>query len=258
MGLSTIVDWLNENEQRAYPLTTDSPATIEANGTLVNFHKVVLDANIVFIEDDMPAEVKLEKVTSNGTDVTLYVSGANSETFLVTGVNSATYPVYVRNGQGSLLVLGEELKACLTAANPSLELSDVKFEPTVASEFRGRLRGVTSLAFNGVTLVGPVDLKEGYQTGIEFRDGNILYLAASPSEGIPLDCRNFFENELDYDCADIVSWINGATPTDNGGKLRLIAGRNVRIFEDKENSKIYIGLDFDDGDICPVPNLPPK
>lgn len=258
MGQSTIVEWLNENEQRAYPLLTDSPNEVTSNDVSLSLHKLILDANLVYIEDDLPDQVKLERIESDGTAVTLFISGEFSVPFIIDDVLNADYPAYIRNAQGSLLVLGEELKTCVTAANPSLELSGVVFEPSVASEFRGRLRGVTSLVINGATLVGAIELVEGVQTGIEFRHEDTLFLSAGPNEGLPLDCRNFFENELVYDCGDVVSWINGARSAENGGKLTLKAGRNIKIFEDRESSKIYIGLDFDSEDICEIPNLPPK
>lgn len=259
MGQSTVVEWLNENSNRAYPLLSDTSTEVSGNGGVtINVQNIILDANIVYTEDDLPDVVKLESISSNGNDLTFRISGESSEVFLLENALTATYPNYIRNSQGSLLVLGEEAKACVIAANPSLELTDVIFEPSVVSECRGRLRGVTSLSFSGSTLVGLVELVEGYQTGIEFKVGNTLYISASPSEGLPLDCRNFFQNELVYDCGVAVSWVNGATAAENGGRLKLTAGRNIRIFEDKENSKIYIGLDFEPEDICVLPSIPPK
>lgn len=258
MGQSTITEWINENAHRAYPLTVDSTKEAVGNDTPMDLHKIILDANLVYVDDDMPEQVKLEKIESDGVDITLYVSGENSVPFVVTEALTAEYPVYIRNDRGSLLVIGEAVKACLLGAQPSIELSGVVFEPSVCSEVRGRLRGVTSLTLANNMLVGDIELVEGFQTGIEFQDKNVLYIAAGNSEGLPLDCRNFFANELEYDCGDIVSWINGATASENGGTLKLIAGRNIKIYEDKEYNKIFIGLDFDPEDICVVPALPPN
>jgi hypothetical protein len=252
MGLSTTVEWLNENEQRAYPLTSDSTDQILG----ISLFKCFLDANIVYTNEEMPIDVYLTQIDSDGTDIEVFLSGQAMPSFSIVAAAGASYPVYVRNSSGSLLVVGEEIKKFLPYTSTLVE--GTKFEPSVVSEIRGRLGGVASLGINGNMLSGPITFEEGVQVSVNFPDTHTWFMAVGNSEGIPLDCSDFFSDELEYDCGNIVSWINGATAVENGGSLKLTAGQNVKIYEDRDNRKIYIGLDFTEGDYCERPQLPPR
>jgi hypothetical protein len=256
MPQSIVTEWLNENSQRAYPLTTGSTNLITVGSVSYELQKVILDANLVYLLDFMPEEVFLTRVEISGNNVSFYITGDNSPPFVVTDVPNATFPVYVRNSQGSLLVLGEELLT-LFSTNTSHEYSNVTFEPSVVSEFIGRLRGINSVTFNNHTFVGTINIKEGYQTNVQFKPNNVIYVSAGSSEGIPIGCQNFFSDEIADDCGTIVSWVNGASPLENGGNLRIVAGPHIKIFNDKDNSRIYIGLDFESVDVCKAKPLPP-
>ena len=82
-----------------------------------------------------------------------------------------------------------------------------------------------------------------------------VQITVGRNEGLVLGCTSYF-TEPD-DCSSVISNINGATPTISGGTIKLIAGDHVKIFEDPQRSRIYIGLDFGPNDTCTTTPLPP-
>lgn len=214
-----------------------------------NLESLILDACLVFTTT-VPSPVNLISVVV-GTNYIISVTGQSS--FTVLDAANAEYPYYVRNTQGSLLVIGESIKEI-----ESNSTFNVPFEPTVCYEFSSEWSGVDSISFNNsAPLSGEITFSEGYQFGIDVSGSNIS-LSADKSRGNPVDCSKFFPGYVPDDCSNIISYINGVGVINNGDDFSLSAGSHIAIYPDKENHRIYIGLNFDDPsqDICPaiIPN----
>ncbi len=243
MIASLIVDWLNENEFRGYPLRENTARSIGTTGLILD--PVVLDANLVYTSQPLPATVKLVSLTVAGVAVTFQIT--DQPAFLIPDRTTAEYPVYLRNSEGSLLVIGEAVKII---PNGIYLFANTAFEDCVASEFRGDWLGCTSLNFPGKPpMVGTSNWIEGYQFDIKIK-GSTIHLGANSNYGIPLSCEKFFEDIVDDDCDELVSFINGAATVTNPDIMRFIAGPSVAIFDDPPNHRIYIGLTFDENDVC--------
>jgi hypothetical protein len=263
MGESTVVEWLNENQQRAYPLTANSTRWVSMGTVTIDIYPLILDARFAY-STTLPTDIKLESIEKTGTVLVFTITGV--PTF---AIDTATeqFPCYMRNANWDLLVIGDtatDVVANLTDGQ-ILSLTSVYFEPTVAVELTGAALGVSSINFKSSTFgaddnivnSGDVTLVEGYQTDIQFGD-QVVKIAIGRNEGIPLGCENFFTDDLAYDCDSVISSINGASPRQTGGTITLVAGDHVKIYEDPEKNRIYIGLDFTAADICSTTMTPPR
>jgi len=229
------LEWLNENSLRCYPLQEDGNKTFL---TTLSLNRCILDALLLYTEPVNRNAVKLESIVVNGQQVTIMVTGQPEFAFNRSG---CVYPVYVYNTNGSVLAVGEEF--ALVNANASF--SGIRFEPTCVIDTSGVWRGVTSLAER----TGVVEFKEGFQFGLAINQQTVK-MTADRNAGRPISCQRFFENVVADDCNEIISYVNGVTSSDNPGKIVLKAGPHVQIFDDPENHRIYIGLDFDSLDVC--------
>lgn len=240
MAESLVVEWLNENYYRAYPLKEGLTPVVIGQ---FDFFKSVLDACLVYSTLPVGA-VHLYGFGVNGYDLNIYVTGQS--VFTITNYKTATYPYYVRNTENSLLVLGEECKSIPNTRKDNLTF---EFEESVCFETGGAWEGVSSIAFNDdATLTGEINFKEGYQFDIGI-SGKVLSLEAGKQYGIAIDCTKYFE--LTNDCSNLVGFINGTGVVENPGDFSIIAGENISIFSDKPNHRIYIGFNFSKkSDIC--------
>ncbi len=238
---SLISEWLNENEQRAYPLMQDS--TLVVGG--ISLEQCLVDANIVYTGSVMPDNVALTQIVISSNAV-LTISGG--QTFTVDF--SGSFPQYIRNGQGSLLVVTDSIK--LIPAG-TYALTDTYFESAVCREFYGDWKGVDSISFEGVSgaKVGQITWNALLQMLIKIKGGKIT-LQAGKDLGTPVDCTQYFPS-IPSDCQDIISFINNSAPTGSPNIFQFIAGGNVVIYEDPTNNRIYIGLNFAKKDICQIP-----
>lgn len=141
-----------------------------------------------------------------------------------------------------------------------LELDNIIFEETTAIQFDGPWMGVTSVSFNSpFGLSGELDWIEGYQFRIDINDNKVT-LGARRNYGQPVSCEQFFDSIVN-DCSDIISYINSVGVAGNPGNFTFIAGPHVKLYEDVENHRIYVGLNFDTPDVCktvlpnPIPNI---
>lgn len=250
MSLSTVVEWLNENALRAYPLISSSPRFFQCGSNVVDLYGVIVDANFVY-KTQLPSNVQLTSIIIAGSNVTFTVN--ELPTFTIS-LSSPTFPIYARNSNNDLLVIGDQ--AVNLVGDATYAFNDVIFEPTIAVEIANELSGVSSLQLGDKAWTGVINLLEGYQVDITVVD-NSLQITVGRNEGQVLPCQNFFSDSLTYDCGQVISYINGASPADSGGILTLKAGDHIKIFEDKEQGRIYIGFDFNVTDICPSPLLGP-
>ena len=248
MNESVGLEWLDENFYRAYPLTSASNATVALDGATIEFKYILLDANFVY-STQQPNRVLLENVQRNGDVITFTVTGLPTFELNVNG----PFPSYCYNSNFDLLVISA--MALNIPDGADIILTDVEFEPVVATELSGEYQGVNGIAFNGETIAaGVITLVEGYQTSLNI-NGQTINVNIGRNEGIPLPCQDFFS--LASDCSNVISFLNGTTPIRSGGIVKLKAGSNVKIFEDPEVNRIYIGLDFATEDNCQTTELPP-
>jgi len=125
MSESLIVDWLNENEYRAYPLR-------EINTDVTPY---IVDASFVY--DSLPITSYLTSVEVIANTVTVTVTGQDAFVFTIT--DSSDDFLYNRNSQGSLLVVSKKIWQA-----PSTYNLLIPFEDCVSSEFSGDWLGVSS------------------------------------------------------------------------------------------------------------------
>lgn len=264
---SSVLEWLEENSYRAYPLQAQGNRGFQNGLTL---DALILDAQLVFhgAEDNrqMPAAVKLEAITVNDSQLSFTITNQPTFTFNRTG---ASYPVYLRNSNNSLLVVSA-VAADITA---NAAFTDVVFEDCCCVPIFGLNAGVKSLtlqrsgsflaagdlnsSLSTVTLEDTIELKEGRQFDVQV-NGQVLKLAAGRNYGIPIGCGDWFTDlGVEDNCASLVSSVNGVRPETSPGPILLRGGANIKIFADPEFHRIYIGLDFDAEDVCNVVKAQP-
>jgi len=240
MGDSLIIDWINENENRSYPLQYIPNS---AGSALDN---VILDAAIFYDGETIHNIVYLTEIEVSGNDRIIKITGQPN--FTAASVATATYPLYIRNSKKSLLVIGSGIKDIAETT----VYENVRFEGSVCYFFTKPWRGVSSLGFNNATpLTGEIVFEEGYQFGIDVT-GSVIELDANRNKGEPIGCTKFF-NSIPDDCSSIISFMNGVGVVNQGDNFQLVAGPNISIFNDPENHRIYIGLNFEKDDVCETP-----
>jgi hypothetical protein len=240
-----IVEWLNENELRAYPL-------IEGKTIAAIPDNTILDLQLVLDENTSPVGAELIDFTVGFYQVTINFTGNNSFSFSYTNgetgsLSDISYPLYLRNDKGSLLVLG---KGLMEVETYSTIVCNVPVEPATVYQFGGAWLGVTSLnsspkylsiansvepelplvvdeTTNGV--IGDVELDPGYNFRINFNN-NLINMAAGFGYGLQMSCNTHFIDPSLLDCPDIVSYINGVPP-DSSGVFRFTAGSNIYLFD---------------------------
>ena len=241
-----IIDWLNENELRAYPLIEGKTISDIPDNTILDL-QLVLDTNT------SPAGAKLIDFTVGLYEVAINFTGSN--TFNLTyateseggSLNDLKYPIYIRNDKGSLLVLG---KGLIDVAPYSTINCNVPVEPATVFQFGGAWLGVTSLSGNpkylsiansiepqlpltkdltSNSLIGDTQLDSGYNFRINFNN-NLINLAVGFGYGLQMSCNTHFIEPSLLDCPDIVSYINGIPP-DSAGVFRFTAGNNIFLFD---------------------------
>ena len=264
---SSILEWLEENQYRAYPLQAVGQRGFQ---TALSLDSLILDAQLLFHgtanNRQLPAEVKLESIVVAGSQLTLTVTNQPSFSFNRTG---ASYPMYLRNSNNSLLVVSSVADTITVDA----AFTDVKFEDCVCTPVFGLNAGVQSLTLQRsgdslaagdrtssisiVTLEGLIELKEGRQFDIQLQ-GQTLKLGAGRNFGVPIGCGDWFTDlGVEDNCGDLVSSINGVRPEASPGPIFLKGGQHIKIFSDPEFHRIYIGLDFDAEDVCNVVKTQP-
>lgn len=256
MSIPTVLEWTDENKYRAYPLTSNSPQFIIINGTQIDCYCLFRDANFIYTST-MPVNIDIT-VEKTGDDL-IFVATGLARFYITNPQSSDSYPLYIMSDDNrSTLILGEEVLNLKTALTDSVLVDfNVTFEPCTAIQLTGQMAGVSSISFNGTVISsGDITLIEGYQTDIQFNDQTIE-VTVGRNSGIPLGCSPFFSGIVPNDCGSIISFINGASPRTSGTTITLKAGDNVQIFEDPEKSRLYIGLNFDSGDVCQPTTLPP-
>lgn len=241
MANPVVLDWLDENSFRSYPIK-ESVQKVSSLSTILT-NNVILDASIVF--PSVQANCELTSIVVTDTTATFNITTGQS--FVID--KTATFPQYVRNAQHSLLVVGEGI---LQFPNGTHNFSSLAFEPSVVTEFTAEWLGVTSLAHNSSPMTGVINLLEGYQVGLSSTK-NTITIGADNLLGKPIGCD--IPADFVSDCSEIVSSINGVTP-DGNSRLFITPGNNIVVWDDPDNHRIYVGYSFVSADdICK--DIPP-
>jgi hypothetical protein len=285
--MDNVIDWLNENELRAYPLQEGSYGEALPENFLLDLilKTKATDADVA----------KLLKITKTGNSLVVEFSGENN-TFEL-DLTDLDFPKYLRNVNGSLAVFGDGVNTVAAGlTDPSEKILELPIEPSAIFEFDGAWLGVSSLSvlegFKSETashtpllplekevvsanlqLQGEINFVPGFNYAIDFSE-NVIGMEAGFGLGDPLSCSiEFISPEL-KDCADIVSFINGVPPEDKG-IFRFVTGDNVTVFDgsavkDQVNdyeaspvinnvneNTVFVGLTFLETDLCsPIQLLP--
>lgn len=241
MANPIVLDWLDENTYRSFPIKESSPKVSSLSAILTN--DVILDASIILSSVQSNCNLTSIVVTNDTATFTI----TTGQTFTVDKVES--FPQYVRNAQYSLLVVGEGI---LAFPNGTHTFSSTVFEPSVITEFTAEWLGVQEVVFNEESLDGTITLVEGYQVEISNTKDTIT-IGADNLFGEAIGCT--IPAEFESDCADIVSSVNGIGP-DGNNKLFITAGNSIVVWDDPENHRIYVGYSFISADdICK--DIPP-
>jgi hypothetical protein len=286
--MESVSDWLNENELRAYPLIEGE----YGNNLPDNF---LLDL-ILKVETNEIAQVKLLNVQKLSTTMLVTFTGAGN-TFELDLIDDLIFPHYRRNPNGSLAVFGEGVLTLAALLNDGDVLSlNLTPEPATIYDFTGPWLGVSRIKlaegfkseedlftaklplevendFLNLSLTGEVVFTPGFNYGINF-NGDLINMEASFGLGDQVSCVTEFVSPELKDCADIISFINGVPPDDNG-IFRFIPGTNISVFEGTtvktqlndtnatpdilniNANTLFVGLTFLETDLCsPVQLLP--
>ena len=222
---SLVLEWLNENALRSYPVRDSS---LRTDGSFKLEDNVILDAQFVFTE--IPNNFRLTTVSADSSNVTFTFS--NSLTFIATKNYGANQ--YLRDRTGSLLVVGNGVDNIPTG---TYNLS-VYFEPSILHEYGGPWLGVTSLSFDGASHTGIFNFIEGYQYNIEFNKQNVDF-AVGNLYGTPISCTHF--SSYPEDCNTIISYISSAIP-DGRHEMTIEAGPGIVVWDDPDNHRIFVCL----------------
>jgi hypothetical protein len=256
--MEQVLDWLNENENRAYPLLEESNNRnfkLFDNTYWLMPDNFILDAQLIYLKDKLNAPVIIKKIASSstlGVEVVFGTQVSNIAKFNISlaTLASAEFPLYVRKSSGSLAVFGEGILDFFNlCGDREVELyPNAPLEPGVCFELNEPWLGVNSIQvspeklsnLNSVSVfrplldvglptsaVGDVKFLEGYHFNVVVRSG-LVDLAVGRDYGIPIDCSTSFLLEKYLDCSSIISYINGIPPTDNGD-FTIFAGANITI-----------------------------
>lgn len=212
------------------------------------------DACLLYFDRPVSDQARLLSLTPVGDDLELLVS--DQEPFRLENYRDpgTTYPVYLRNARGSLLVVGQEA----AQLQSRLALQGAFFEPTVIHRLDGPWRGVKSLQFGmQPVLTGEVELLPGWQIGLLADPAQpVLEVSAGRRYGRPLPCSPILP-DVPSDCGLAVRSLSGARPVANLGDLTLQGTGPVVVLPDPENHRVFIGLNFGRADVCsPLPFRP--
>ena len=241
MSSSTVLEWLEENSYRAYPLQEGAANVFAIAGQSYDAYRILLDANLTY--SMMPDAVTLDKIILNEGTVQFYVSGQS--TFTLELAAQSVY--YLRNDEGSLLVInGDVINSWPRNIKAYFVFSNMQFEPSVCYEVSSVYNGVSSLHFADGS--SAQNWASGYQFSI-LANGQTLQLEAGVNRGLPLPCGDYIPNAQLLSCDAAITSINGAAPTTSGQSLKIVAGDHVRVYNDPQRNTVYIGLDFVADDI---------
>jgi hypothetical protein len=265
--MEQVLDWLNENETRSFPLLDDFDKAILLNDDYwllpENF---ILDLQLTtqqpllttITREVVPVVLHSITLSADETITVTFSAGVHIASFVITSHTTQTYPLYIRNPDGNLAVFGSGVSSFVSAAQGAVELVlDIPVEPSVCIQFNGPWLGVNGISVspekvsldplladvarsyepslpladvgNPTVLTGDITLFAGYNFRVNISE-NLIDLEVGYGYGLLMNCATSFIPEEYLDCGDIVSYINGIPP-DSSGNFRLLAGSNINIIK---------------------------
>jgi hypothetical protein len=166
--MEQVLDWLNENELRAYPLLDDNSKLLLVAGNpwtlpdnfLLDLQLVIKDFSLhTTTTVDGTADVVVSrqillknlKFTSENTVEITFGAFVDSafvlvEKFVIAAPNTQTYPIYVRTVKGNLAVFGLGVQSFAAAATVDVDVPiDIPVESSSCIQFNDAWLGVSSV-----------------------------------------------------------------------------------------------------------------
>ena len=153
MSQSLVLEWLDENRVRSYPLKSTSDFTIA--GTSLTLDKLVLDAYFVY-PGTKPPQIKLESIEIYNTALTLRVTGLSP--FKLDNYTSSLAPYYIRNAEGSLLVV-DSIAPLLNLLVPTTTSTTTAAPVVPYSLFAGGVSATAGMLAVATKVAAPVSLQ---------------------------------------------------------------------------------------------------
>jgi hypothetical protein len=286
--MKQVIDWLNANELRAYPLVNTSSRPEEFKDSFIldlqlNTQDIDIGSSVVYL-------TRVVSYPSGEVAVSFGTQTKQIASFLIPG-GEKIYPLYLRNPDGNLAVFGSgvtdyinststiKTKDYLMPVEPSvcfqldamwLGVDGFNISPEKITEPSGNspklpLQNATTLSYTQ----GDVVLQEGYNFRVNAAKG-VIDLAVGTNYGMKMGCNTNFLDPAQCDCDTVVSTINGVPP-DVAGNFRLVAGTDIVItsgtsvstqFQDafnetSNNNTIFVGFSFQANDLCAPLNITP-
>jgi hypothetical protein len=259
--MEQVIDWLNENERRAYPLMTYADKAIGLEDLSNLPENFLLDLQISTEEELGSAPILLQNIDRSTEDDSVTVIFGTALTtlavFKVYPLTVTEYPLYLRTPDGNLAVFGEGLLEFFNAsiATTSLSLA-IPVEPATCTQFNGAWFGVNSISTapekkskttavkldnrhhpilpleneptaDTTHMEGNIQFLSGYNTRVGISE-NLIDLEIGVGYGLIMSCTTEFIEEIYRDCSSLISYINGVPP-DASGNFRLLSGSNINI-----------------------------
>jgi hypothetical protein len=264
--MEQVIDWLNENELRAYPLLDEhNNREFTVAGESWRFpDNFILDLQLKINSFDLGVSINSGTATQTVPIVFREIISASGVLSLVFGSETASavtfsleeiptaFPHYIRTAQGNLLVLGEGLLGFLQLAEDNdITLSlNIPVEPSTVTQFNGPWLGVSSISClpeketvegsykpqlpldavgnsERAQLTGDIKFLEGYNFRLVINN-NLIDLGISTDYGLIMRCDTSFLAPEYLDCDELVSYVNGVAP-DLQGNLTITSGANINI-----------------------------
>lgn len=290
--MDQILDWLNENELRAFPLLEGPERALSSGWSVPD--NLIVDLQII-IPDKLDSDyISLTRLTIDSGENIAVIFGTDSEdfeTFTITDPRNQTYPLYIRNSTGSLAVFEKGVIEFLDSHPLDTNISaKIPVEPCTCFEFFGAWRGVsgiytqpekTSEALSSIPklplesttqasrMSGELSFIPGFNFKIAIAE-NLINLELGAGYGMKTTCRTSFISQDYLDCDELVSYINGIPPDANGNfkltpgvNIDIISGNSIASFNDlfaetSNSNTIFVGFSFQDADLCATVNLTPS
>lgn len=265
MAQTQVIDFIEENQYRLYPFTSDSSLMYAINGNFLTQalmpNNAILDCNI-YVNNKFTNVLALNFIRRSGFAFTITF---DSVSFVIPDASAIVFPYYTpRAGNGSYVVLGEGI---LTLAQGVSGFSAARVLPSLIIEMSHAWKGVNEITTHPnylsetthhrallplqeslvpIIATGDVTVYSGYNFEVYIQNQK-LNLAALKGYGIPLDCSTSFLSPEFLDCGEIVSYINGVPPNKQG-VFRFVAGENINIFDSPETEGVFKDtIDLDAG-----------
>ena len=248
-----IIDWLNLNAYRRYPLVDNSDYTMTGPVACSMTNDVLLDFkcvdytrsnySVVFNGFEIVAAIPIIfRASFTLTDLT------GSLVFTVDIPENSVFPYHVVKtvaGQyriGLWFGSGIAIFTALTTGTYTFVNSPAILKSLLISQKNCRIISVTGTAPASVVINNVIYLEAGANINITLNpSNNTVYIGAVPGAGSGLSCE-ILDNSRRY--GEFISTVNGLRP-DAAGNINLFAGKGFEIIPDKTNHKLIIKTTMD-------------